>query len=134
MAFHSQGLCYRMFLHILQEQPPACLLVCVCSAAQSCPTLCDPMDCSSSVRGIFPVRILKWLVMPSSRESSRPRDRTHISCSSCLGRWVLYHRATWEAPCHDLKSKSQRFCLTHEKKIPSAMPSSNSPALLGLHG
>ena len=37
-------------------------LVCVCSVAQSCPTLCDPMDCSppgSSVHRIFQVRILK---------------------------------------------------------------------------
>ena len=29
--------------------------------------------------------------MPSSRGSSRPRDRTHISCISCTGRQVLYH-------------------------------------------
>ena len=31
--------------------------------AQSCPTLCDPMDCSlpgSSVHGIFQVRVLEW--------------------------------------------------------------------------
>ena len=31
--------------------------------AQSCPTLCDPMDCSppgSSVRGIFQARVLEW--------------------------------------------------------------------------
>jgi len=49
---------------------------------QSCPTLCDPMDCSppgSSVRGIFQARILEWVAMPSSRESSWPRDWTCIS-------------------------------------------------------
>ena len=31
--------------------------------AQSCPTLCDPMDCSlpgSSVHGIFQARVLEW--------------------------------------------------------------------------
>ena len=36
----------------------------VCSVAQSCPTLCDPMDCSppgSSVDGIFQARILEWV-------------------------------------------------------------------------
>ena len=36
----------------------------VCSVAQSCPTLCDPMDCSlpgSSVPGIFQARILEWI-------------------------------------------------------------------------
>ena len=37
---------------------------------QSCPTLCDPMDCSpsgSSVHGIFQARILEWVAMLSSR-------------------------------------------------------------------
>ena len=45
-------------------------------------TLSDPMDCSppgSSVYGILQARILEWVAMPSSRGSSRPRDRTHIS-------------------------------------------------------
>ena len=44
---------------------------------QSCPTLCDPEDCSlpgSSVHGIFQARILERVATPSSRESSRPRD------------------------------------------------------------
>ena len=31
------------------------------------------------------------VAMPSYRGSSRPRDRTHISCTSCIGRQVLYH-------------------------------------------
>ena len=54
---------------------------------QSCPTLWDPMDCSpprSSVHGISQTRILQWDAMPSSRGSSRPRDRTHISYISCI--------------------------------------------------
>ena len=54
---------------------------------QSCLTLCGPMDCSppgSSVHGILQLRILEWVAMPSSRESSPPRDRTHVSCSSCI--------------------------------------------------
>ena len=44
---------------------------------QSCPTISNPMDCSppgSSVHGILQARILKWVVMPSSRGSSQPRD------------------------------------------------------------
>ena len=57
-------------------------------------TLCnlDPLDCSppgSSVQGILQARILEWVAMPSSRASSRPRDRTHISYVSCMG-------ASWE--------------------------------------
>ena len=52
---------------------------------QSCPTLCDPMDCSppgSSVHGILQARILEWVVMPFSRGSSQPRDRTRVSCTA----------------------------------------------------
>ena len=37
------------------------------------------------------------LLFPSPRESSQLRDQTHISCISCTGRQILYHRATWEA-------------------------------------
>ena len=50
----------------------------VCSVAQSCPTLCGPMDCSppgSSVHGIFQARILERVAISFSRRSSRPRDR-----------------------------------------------------------
>ena len=35
---------------------------------------------SSSAYGILQVRILDWVAMPSSRQSSRPRDQTHVSC------------------------------------------------------
>ena len=44
---------------------------------QSCPTLCDPMDCSlpgSSVHGTLQARTLEWVAISSSRGSSRPRD------------------------------------------------------------
>ena len=54
------------------------------------------MDCSlpgSSVHGISQSRILEWVAVSSSRGSSRPRDRTHISC---IGRQILYPWTTWE--------------------------------------
>ena len=47
------------------------------------PTICDSMDCSlsgSSVHGISQARILEWVAISFSRESSQPRDQTHISC------------------------------------------------------
>ena len=53
-----------------------------CLVTQSCPTLCNSMDCSppgSSVHGILQARILKWVAIPSSRGSSQPRDQTHLS-------------------------------------------------------
>ena len=45
--------------------------------AQSCPTLCDPIDCI--VHGILQARILEWVAFPFSRGSSQPRDQTHVS-------------------------------------------------------
>ena len=47
--------------------------------AQSCLTLCDPMDCSlpdSSVHGIFQARVLEWIAISFSRGSSRPGIET----------------------------------------------------------
>ena len=74
-----------------------------CAHAQSRQPFCDPMDCSppgSSIHGIFQARILEWVAY--SRGSSWPRDWTHVSCCFCIGRWVLYHWATWEALCKTL--------------------------------
>ena len=51
--------------------------------AQSCLTLCDPMDCSlpgSSVHRILQARILEWVAISFSRGSSWPRDQTWIPC------------------------------------------------------
>ena len=52
------------------------------NVTQSCPTLCDPMDCSLpgfSVHRILQGRTLEWDAVPSSRGSSQPRDRTQVS-------------------------------------------------------
>ena len=49
---------------------------------QSCPTLCDPMDCSrpgSSVHGIFQAIVLELIAISFSRGSSQPRDQTQVS-------------------------------------------------------
>ena len=65
---------------------------------QSCPTLCNRMDCSlpgSSVYGIFQARILEWVAISFSRGSSRPRDRTWISLIAGR-RFTIW--ATREAP------------------------------------
>ena len=67
--------------------------------AQSCPTLCDPMDCSlpgSSVHGIFQARVLEWVAISFYRGSSQPRDWTPVShiAGRCFIIW-----ATREALC-----------------------------------
>ena len=52
--------------------------------AQTCPTLCDPIDCvahqASQSVGILQARLLEWVAIPFSRRSSQPKDQTHISC------------------------------------------------------
>ena len=61
---------------------------------QLCPTLFDPMDCSlpgSFIHGILQARILEWVAIPTSRGSFWPRDWSHVSYVSCIGRRVLYH-------------------------------------------
>ena len=66
----------------------------LCSA-QSCLTLCDPLDCSppgSSVHGIFQARIQEWILLQGIF-LTQGLD----SCVSCIGRQILYHCITWEA-------------------------------------
>ena len=61
---------------------------------QSCPTLCDPMDCSSpgsSVHGVFQARILEWVAISSFWGSSQPSDWTFLSWISYFGKRILYH-------------------------------------------
>ena len=51
--------------------------------AQSCPILCNLIDYilpGSSVHGILQARILEWVAIALSRESSQPRDQTQVSC------------------------------------------------------
>ena len=64
---------------------------------QSCPTLCDPMDCRPpgfSVHGILQARILEWVAMPSSKESSQSRDEpTSLTSSALEGR---FFSAAWD--------------------------------------
>ena len=78
---------------------------------QSCLTLCGPMDYSlpgSSVHGILQARTLEWVVMPSSRGSSRLRDRTR---NSCTGRRALYHEHHLGSPGNLWSSLTCLFCL-----------------------
>ena len=68
---------------------------------QSCLTLCDPIDGSppgSSVPGILQARILEWVAISYFRGCSCPTDQTHVSRTSHINRWILYHCTTWKAP------------------------------------
>ena len=75
----------------------ACNLICICCCLPALSDPCVPVDCGptgSFVHRISQARILGWLAISISSESSWSRDRAHISC---IGRYVLYHCATWEA-------------------------------------
>ena len=67
---------------------------CVCAKSlQSCPTLCNPMDCSlpgSSVHRILQAGILEWVAISYSKGPSKPRDRTWVCYVSCIGTWIHY--------------------------------------------
>ena len=92
---------------------------CACSVAQSCLTLCNPMDYnwpSASVHEILQVRVRKWVAISSSRGSSQSRDWTHVSWVFCIGRQILYHWTAWEAwtqPLRGPKSHSPTDIKTH---------------------
>ena len=78
-------------------------MVCMCAHAkslQSCPSLCNPMDCSpagSSIHGILQAKILEWVAVPSSRGSAQPRYQTCVFYVSCLAGRFFITSATWEA-------------------------------------
>ena len=97
--------------------PELCMYVhmYICSVAQLCPTFCNPVNCNPpgcSVNGIFQARILEWVAISSSRESS------HISCIFCVGRQILYHCTTWEVQCVCVCVCVRKYKITHIQDIP----------------
>ena len=81
---------------IQSDLPPSTLC-----AVTSVLTLCNPMGYIppvSSVHGILQTGILEWVAMPFSRASSRPKDGTHMSYSSCLVGRFFTTSATCEEP------------------------------------
>ena len=62
--------------HMRRKRHLSCSIV--VKVSQSCPTLCDPMGCTS--RGIFQAIILEWVAFPFSKGSSQPKGQTQVSC------------------------------------------------------
>ena len=93
----------------MKQNQPGNQHTCVC--AQSCPTLCNPMDCnppSSSVHGISQARTLEWVAVSFSREIfSTQGSNLHLLQLASLGRWILYRWATQEA--QGRKRRMQRW-------------------------
>ena len=82
------SICYCSITYIYQGSPKKV------KVAQSCPTICDPVDYTESCE-ILQARILEWVVRPFSRGSSQPRDQTQVSLIA--GRFFTSW-ATREAP------------------------------------
>ena len=79
------------------------ILTYLCASAQlpSQVQLCSPMDCSLSgylVHRILQARILEKVAISYSRGSSEPKDRTCVSCISCMGRQIPYHQSRLGSP------------------------------------
>ena len=53
----------------------------------------------SSVHGLLQARVPEWAVMPSSRESSRPRVQTCVSYFPAMADRFFITSTSWEA-CH----------------------------------
>ena len=93
-------------------------------APQSCPILCDHMDCSplgSSVRRILQARILEWATVAISRRSLQPMDWSQVSCIA--GRfftiWAIKHSINCHIQGRQLQfssSKMYMFKVDHCKR------------------
>ena len=70
LTFNSNIMVFPLFLLLEVEVKES-------ESLSLCSTLCDPMD--YRVHGILQARILEWVALPFSRESSQPRDRTQVS-------------------------------------------------------
>ena len=87
--FPTQGMnpdhwqCRGILYHLSHQGSPRILeWVKVKVKVKSCPTLCDPVNCSlpgSSVYGIPQARVLEWGAISFSRGASQHRDRTQVS-------------------------------------------------------
>ena len=96
--------------------------MCTCSVTQSCPILCNPMDCNppgSSVHGIFQARTLEWVAISYSRGDSQLRGQTCVSCASYIDRQILYTLSHLGSTSNDIcDTKAAKWTLSsHRYKI-----------------
>ena len=67
---------FKAMSSLIKYQVPSSLVSTLASVTQSCPTLCDPMDCSLpgySVHEVLQARILEWVTIPFSGVLPNPR-------------------------------------------------------------
>ena len=96
----------------------------VCSVAQSWPTPCDSIDCSSpgsSVHGILQVRTLEWVAISCSRASSNPKTVTTKLCKLSLLSYKI---------CLHPRLKSEKAMAPHSSTLAWKIPWMEEPGRL----
>ena len=101
--------------------------------AQSCLTLCNPMDCSlpgAFIHGIFQAKILEWVATSFSRRSSWPKDWTQVSriVGTCFTVWATISSCCTET----FKMHNAPLCFFFDLKFVLTDISLINPALLWL--
>ena len=97
----SQGQTVQVHLVYAQMVHVTCVCVCVCVCVLVtllCPTLCNPMDCSSpgsSVHGILQARLLEWVTI---LQGIFPTQGSNLGLPHC--RQILYRLSDQGSPCH----------------------------------
>ena len=107
--------CHPAYLTYMQSVC-VCVCVCVCTLSHTWLFATPPtVPTGSSDHRIFQSRILEWVAISFSRGSSRPRNQTHISCISCIGRKFFTTSASYGTSCempgwmnHKLESRLLR--------------------------
>ena len=103
--------------------------MCVC--AQSCLTLCDPVNhglAGSSVHGIFQARILEWVAISYSRDLPEQGIKPMIPLSLLHYKQIIYHCTSWEV--FTFTAKSLQSCPTLCDPIGGSPPGSPIPGIL----
>ena len=99
-----------------------------CEVAQSCPTFCDPMDCSLpgySVHGICKAIVLEWIAISFSGGCSPPRDQTQVS------RIVHRHFTVWATREVIAATKSDHRLVGGTKDANTVMTKKRTPGAVG---
>ena len=96
-CFYHQGLAAQVPVTVSVYSRYQCVRVCL--FAPSCPTLCDPMDCSlpgSSVHGILQAKILEWIVLFQGIFPTQGSNLHLVHLPALAGRFFITS-AAWEA-------------------------------------
>ena len=93
LIFIGVKLLYNVVLVSTVQQSESAMHACILSRFNHVRLFAAPwtVACQTLLSmGILQARTLEWVAMSSSMGSSQPREQTHMSYISCIGRYVLY--------------------------------------------